>query len=446
MGAGLFLNMSITATARRLSRLAVESFRDGNWSVFLTLALCLTISFGGIGFIVAGALISIARTRFRLIPDALRLYGTEWLRSDALAINMLVLVITLVQLALLFYHWDDLSQFENQVKQYVTALAVLLTIRRFPVQLVLWGAAAGCVLATVVAVGDGLVYGTVRAAGPTNAVRFGMVAALLSMLSLTGAMFGGGSRAVRVFFAIAAVFGLYAAFASGTRSALVAMPIIVLLLLPGLWRKARTVAIVAAVLFAGLSVALGIWQMKVLRYATSDTEMLVELPLLGETMLDQSIRDRVVMLGMSATLLATNPLFGVGDAGWAKAVQEQRRAGAGGTALEFDFNQAHNQYANDFAKGGLLRGVGGLALIALPLVLFLRRRPFDLDRESLAPLLGVITCSAYAVFGLTESVMDLSLTSSLYIVLVFYLMASTEGAPMTHPLRASRIKLGGEAA
>lgn len=434
------------ARTHRLSRLAAESFRDGNWSVFLTLALCLTVSFGGIGFIVAGALIRIGATRLKLIPDAFRLYATEWLRSDAFAINMLVLIATLAQFFLVFYHGDELSELENPAKQYVAALAVLLTIRRFPVQLLLWGAALGCILATAVALGEVYVFSTMRADGPTNAVRFGMVAALLSMLSLTGALFGEGSRTSRLFFAVAVIAGLYAVFASGTRSALVAMPVTLLVLLPGVWRRARRAAILAGLLVVALSIVLGIWQTKVVRYEIAGTGAPVEAPLIGRLMLDQSIRDRLVMLELSADLFASSPWLGVGDNGWDRAVEEQRLSGGSGSALEVGFNQAHNQYANDFAKGGLLRGSIGIAMLLLPLFLFLRRQPFKQGPQSLAPLLGVVTCTAFAVFGLTESVMDLSLTASLYIILVFYLMASAEGAPMTHPMRARPFTLKRKAA
>lgn len=72
-------------------------------------------------------------------------------------------------------------------------------------------------------------------------------------------------------------------------------------------------------------------------------------------------------------------------------------------------------------------------MIFFPLFLFLRRRPFRSGQESIAPLLGATTCVAYFVFCLTELVMDLSLTASIYAVLIFYLIASSEGAPLSTP-------------
>jgi O-antigen ligase len=412
--------------------------RDGSISVFLTLALCLAVPFGGIGIVAGMSLLTIAASRFTLIPRALRLYTTDWLRSEAFRLNLLILVVTLIEIGLVLYHHDGSGEFENQVKQYFMALAILLTLRRYPVEIVLWGAAVGCVLGGAVAIHDVYVLDLARAEGPTNAIRFGMIAALLSVFAWIGVLFGRVSKSARLFMAIAAAAGILAVFLSGSRGAVIAIPIMLLSLIPKIWRWSRSAALLSAAIFILFSMSLGLWQVNLVRAGFSNVTTIVQALATGHDVGEHSARDRITMLRMAVGLFAAHPVAGVGAVGWDLAVAEQMRTSPPGAALSTRFNQPHNQYANDFVKGGLLRGLGGLAMLALPLVYFLRRHPFKLRRRSLAPLLGVVTCLAYAVFSLTESVMDLSLTASIYVILIFYLIAASEGPPMAHVGKAGR--------
>ncbi len=428
-----FPPLPIAAEYRRLAGTAKTDIRDGNVSVFLTLALCLVVPFGGVGIVAAMSLMSIAASRGKLLAEALKLYAGPWLKSDAFALNLLILLVTLVEAGLVFYHGDDPGDLENQIKQYVMALAILLTIRRFPAGAVLWGAAAGCFLGGLMALSDLFLIGLDRADGPTNAIRFGMLAALLSVFCLIGAVFGRPAKLTRIVMAVATCAGIVAVFASGSRGAVLAVPAMLLLLVPRLWRNSRMTAMLAGLVFLLFSVALGIWQVSLIRSDLSNLMQAADAMVTGGDVEERSAHNRMEMLKLAAELFAAHPVAGVGAHGWDEAVAAQMRNSPPETALDEAFNQPHNQFANDFAKGGLLRGVGGLAMIFFPLFLFLRRRPFRSGPESIAPLLGATTCVAYFVFCLTESVMDLSLTASIYAVLIFYLIASSEGAPLSTP-------------
>jgi O-antigen ligase len=416
---------------RRFAEAARTSIRDGSFSVFLTLALCMALPFGGIGIVAVASVLSIATSRGKLVGEAIRLYFGPWLKSDAFRLNLLILVVTLVELGLILHHGDDSGDLENQVKQYVAALAVLLTIRRFPVGIVLWGAAVGCLLAGLVALHDLFVLDLPRAEGPTNPIRFGMLAALLAMFAWSGALFWHTDLRTRIFLLAATFAGVFALFASGSRGAVLALPAMLLLLIPRFWQHSRARALLAALVFILFSVALGLWQANTIRANLSNLVQAAGTVVSGEAVEEKSARNRVEMLRLAGRLFLAHPIAGVGARGWDEGVAEQRRTSPPETALDEAFNQPHNQYANDFAKGGLLRGLGGLAMLLLPLWYFLKRRPFRFHEKAMAPLLGVITCVAFIVFGLTESVMDLSLTSSIYAILVFYLIASAEGPPLS---------------
>lgn len=424
--------MTFTPAAQlgRFSQAANSSVRNGHASVFLTLALCLAAPFGGVGIVAVGALCMLAASKGRLIIDAASLYATDWLKSDAFALNLLIFVVTLIEVWLIFYHNDPAGEIENQVKQYVAALAILLTIKRYPAEIVIWGAAVGCILGALIAANDVVLLDMSRADGPTNAIRFGMVATLLAMFSWIGVLFGGFGRSARIFMAVACAAGIFAVFASGSRGAVLALPIMLLFLLPRIWRWSKSRAILAGGLFALFSVALGLWQAGSVRYGISEMRLVMASVLAGDHVSERSTRDRVEMLRISADLFSAHPWVGVGSTGWDAAVAEQILTSPPDVALDEAFNQPHNQLANDLAKGGMLRGLGGLAMLLFPLYLFLKRHPFRMGRQSLAPLLGVVTCVAFGMFGLTEAVMDLSLTASIYAMLIFYLIGASEGAPL----------------
>ncbi|MCO5072676.1 MAG: O-antigen ligase family protein [Rhizobiaceae bacterium] len=419
----------------RVSEGVKASIRDGNISVFLTLALCLAVPFGGVGIVAVVSVMTIAASRGRLIGEAVKLYFGPWLKSDAFALNLLILIVTLIELGLVLYHGDGTGDLENQAKQYFMALAVLLTIRRFPVGVVLWGAAVGCLLGAVVASTDLWILGLERAEGPTNPIRFGMLAALFSMFALIGAVYAQGKPWMRVLMAGAACVGMFAVFASGSRGAVLAVPAMLLPLLPRLWAASRSTALIACALFVLFPVALGLWQSSMIRTDRSDLGQAAGALVNGEVVQEESARNRVEMLRIARELFLAHPIAGAGSHGWDEAVDEQIRTSPAGVALDQAYNQPHNQYANDFAKGGLLRGLPGIAMLLMPLWLFIRRGAFGKDDGAIAPLLGVVTCAAFIVFCMTESAMDLSLTTSIYAILIFYLIAAAEGAPLSAPKR-----------
>lgn len=415
---------------RRLRDVAEAGFRDGNVSIFLTLALCLAIPVGGVGIVLAMALCMLAASRLRLIPEAASLYISKWLRSDAFLINCLILAVTLIEAALAYYHGDGGGELETQMKQYLAALAILLTIRRHPVEIVIWGAAIGCVLAGIYAFYELIWLGMGRADGPTNAIRFGMIAALFSIFSWIGMLYGRFLPRQQVFMGIASAAGMFAVYASGSRGAVLAVPFMLLLLTLRIWRRSRSAAIAMGLLFVLFSIGLGVWQVTTVRTNLSNLSAALHQIFSGRPIEETSARNRVVMLQLAGELFAEHPWIGVGSTGWQAAVEETMRAKPPKVKLDEAFNQPHNQYANDFAKGGIVRGLFGIAMLLVPLYCFLKRHPFQFRQSSLAPLLGVVTCVAFVIFGLTESVMELSLTASIYAVLIFYLIAASEGSPL----------------
>ena len=90
------------------------------------------------------------------------------------------------------------------------------------------------------------------------------------------------------------------------------------------------------------------------------------------------------------------------------------------------YNQAHNQYADDLAKGGIVRFLLGFLILFMPLYLFLTREPFSGQSGSEFALAGVVTSVAYMLFCLSELLMVLSLPAAVQTILVFYLLSACD--------------------
>ena len=186
--------------------------------------------------------------------------------------------------------------------------------------------------------------------------------------------------------------GIAAAFMSGSRGALLALPVILLLLAPVLWQRSRRI-------FLAVSVFLAVFATVMLagnvgRTSTRIMTAYAQISALiagDEKVSDRSVGDRTKLLLLSYRLFQEEPLLGVGVKRWNAAVAELANAPDPADRLALPYNQAHNQYADDLAKGGIVRFLLGFLILFMPLYLFLKREPFSGQKGSEFALAGVVT-------------------------------------------------------
>ena len=141
---------------------------------------------------------------------------------------------------------------------------------------------------------------------------------------------------------------------------------------------------------------------------------------------DGSVGDRTKLLLLSYRLFREAPLLGVGARGWNEGIARLVREPDPKDRVSIAYNQAHNQYADDLAKGGIVRFLLGFLVLFLPLFLFLRCEPYS-DREgSEFALAGMVVSVGFMIFCLSESLMILSLTNTVHTSLVLYLLAGCD--------------------
>lgn len=244
-----------------------------------------------------------------------------------------------------------------------------------------------------------------RAGGPLNAITFGNLALLSGVLSLVAASFlaSSSSRYLAVLALVAAILGLAGALLSQTRSNLVALPVLLILLLPLISSRLRIPAVVVVMVLAGSLIL------------TSDRAQ-DTLAGLATGQLDDSAQLRLVIWQFAWELFSANPLTGVGLDGYEVAV----RAAAGDQlppdVLACCTGHAHNDILHLLTTRGLPGLLSWLFLIGLPLWLFGRYLFSEHAPTRHLAVAGTLVPTAYLLFGLTEATFNRSLFITFYLV------------------------------
>ena len=202
--------------------------------------------------------------------------------------------------------------------------------------------------------------------------------------------------------------GMAAAFMSGSRGALLALPVLLILLAPIVWRRSRRAFMAVSVfvmVFAAIMLSTDVGRMS--------TRLIAAYTKIGELVegrqsaADGSVGDRTKLLLLSYRLFREAPLLGVGMRGWNEAVAKLVREPDPKDRVGIAYNQAHNQYADDLAKGGIVRFLLGFLVLFLPLFLFFRCEPYSDRQGSEFALAGVLVSVGFMIFCLSESLMIL---------------------------------------
>ena len=417
---------------------------NGDILVALSLSICMVWQLAWLGILLVFLGLLILTSRFKFVTDSLKAYDQTFLQSSrGQYFNVRVLYAVLVLLVSL-YHRGGFSAAETPAKCVVLAY-IVLNIGKYRWSVLICGVAAGAVIAAGSAVVDLYVYHAVRPFGLINPIRLGMIALTFGAISAVGLV-----HARSLLMAAVAVAGSTAGFAtaflSGSRGALLALPFILLLLAPVLWQRSRRVFAVVSIflaVFATLMLAGNVGGMST-RIMTATAQVYATVAG-DEKVSDRSVGDRTKLLLLAYRLFKEEPLLGVGTQRWNAAVAELVNAPEPEDRLVSPYNQAHNQYADDLAKGGIVRFLLGFLILFMPLYLFLTREPFSGQSGSEFALAGVVTSVAYMLFCLSESLMILSLPAAVQTILVFYLLSACDALrreTQSIPVGPATLKLG----
>ena len=268
-----------------------------------------------------------------------------------------------------------------------------------------------------------------RATGAYNPIVFGDASMVLSFMSLASLRFFEKKHQLLIFIPIAAAtLGLVAVFLSGTRGAILAGPLLLLVFLfqlggrSGKWRLKALLLAVLAILVAGGYLLTGTALNKSMR---SGMETVAECLKQGEVSLESSVdRSTAIRLKMwteSTKIIQAHPWVGTGDEGFERILKKKAETDPSLSPLAAH-NTPHNMYlANQVAYGifGLLMLLG---IFLAPLRTLIRNvRHNDACRD--AGYAGIMLIMGYMQFALTESVFQRTVPITVYLVLTAAAMA-----------------------
>ncbi|HEY7775682.1 MAG TPA: O-antigen ligase family protein [Kineobactrum sp.] len=253
-----------------------------------------------------------------------------------------------------------------------------------------------------------VIAGLPRAGLAVNLIALGNLALLAAALTLVGALywFRTGRGRLGWVAAILALLALVAALLTQTRSNLLGMPVLLLLMLPLVSVRYRLPAVAA-----GLAIFLVA--------SLSSSRLLQTVVDMRAGQLDPPIESRLEIWQLSWGLFASRPLIGTGLNGYTEAVAH---AIATEQVANPDFiatccgDHAHNDLLQTLATRGLVGGLSWLLLLLLPLLVFARYvRSRDVASAHLA-VAGTLLPVGLFTFGLTEAAFSRTLFITWYLV------------------------------
>ncbi|WP_242470654.1 O-antigen ligase family protein [Thiocystis violacea] len=264
-------------------------------------------------------------------------------------------------------------------------------------------------------------------------IPFGDIATLAATLSLLGASIHLRSRRLLAgWLAVAALLGLYASLASGTRGAWVFYPTALVVIAIALIqqyptrRRAVLLGLAGIVLVGGIALS----QSPTIqaRFATAIVQIQDYAPG-AEVQAGNALGERFEMWRAAWMAFRSEPLLGIGVGqlnGYFKQAAEQGRI----SPAIADFNRgeghthAHNDYLHALATRGWLGLVSLLLLYLVPLAVFIRAAAIERDPEARGlGYAGILVILAYMQFSLTDSILLARMTAGYFVLLCAWLLA-----------------------
>ena len=248
-----------------------------------------------------------------------------------------------------------------------------------------------------------------RFGGGINPISFGNIALLSSFLTLTGGLFFYRSKRLPIALLFIAMGAGAAAIAmlSQTRSDLIALPFLLLLLVPLLSRNLRIVSLVAIPVVLMTAIA-------------TNERMSQSLEgFLQNDILDSGITIRMEVWGLAWHMFAENPWTGVGLGGYTREIEASVASGESSAVLiDCCTGHAHNDLLNVAATSGIPGILGWAFLIFLPLAIFARHLFSTHIATAHLAASGSMISVGYLLFGLTEATFNRTLFLTFYLLSV----------------------------
>jgi O-antigen ligase len=139
---------------------------------------------------------------------------------------------------------------------------------------------------------------------------------------------------------------------------------------------------------------------------------------------DTSIGARLQLWKAAFHLIAANPVFGVGAAGFAKAMDGLNASGfITSYAAGLGKGEVHNEILAHTVRFGVFGLASIMAVYFVPFLIFLRAVRSNIHQQNVAAMMGMVVTLGFFVFGLTVETFDLKMTAAFYSLTMAVLLA-----------------------
>jgi O-antigen ligase len=318
--------------------------------------------------------------------------------------------------------WRDVGTAFHYLTLTMLVGALVQTPKVDVLDLFLNGLRAGAVISFGHALMQVFVLGHPRAtAGMANAIPFGDTAILAAGLSMVG--FARLSPRMRAFAFLAALSGIGGCLLSQTRGALLALPLIIVVIGVHLWPLIRR-------RMARALLALGLVMMALGLFGTlaKIPDRIAQVRQGIETAEPARHRDpatahRVILWTYGLDAFLDRPLFGYGSQNSVDEVRD--RAARAGFPLPA-YSHLHNEYMTTAVGRGLVGLLALLLLLVAPIIIALMSPPDERQRDRIA--FAVILSGSYGLFGLTNLLFSHDQTNTVFASAYLVLLVASHQA------------------
>ena len=324
------------------------------------------------------------------------------------------------------YHHDLLARYFDSDARFLLAIPVLLALRHIGTKtlaIMQYAFPLGAI-AALVAVMAANPGGRIDASTSyMNHIHLGDMALLLGFLSLFSLNWlQADHQLVKLLKIMGLIAGLTVSALSGTRGGWMAIPVFVFVFIYFRTNGRLFNKLLLAMLLIGVLGLLGYFFIEPIHQRL--WMIYSDLSQFSGGHADTSIGVRLQLWNAAFHLIAQNPVFGVGAAGFARAMDGLSAAGfITPIAAGLGKGEVHNEILAHTVRFGIFGLASILAVYFVPFVIFLRAARSKIQQKNVAAMMGMCVTLGFFVFGLTVETFDLKMTAAFYSLTVAVLLA-----------------------
>lgn len=261
----------------------------------------------------------------------------------------------------------------------------------------------------------------------TMHIQAGNISILLALFSIAIAFywFSQNKNKIALCTILCAVFGLFASVLTGARGGWIAFPFSFLLILLFNFKQINKKILIFSALLFTLSISLFVYKpefgvQKRYNEAKRDITQYFE-----KKNKHTSLGARFDMWENAIVAISEKPILGHGSTGYEKFKQKQIDSKQmAKTTLRY--NSLHNQYLESFVKRGILGFMGLLAILIMPLIIFVKRLKTNDTALKCIAVLGIVHIISHSFFFLSQSFLAHNSGSIFYFFVLILLYHLTQ--------------------